>query len=661
MNWKLTDQTIQAHPTSSADRPDYSWLLVRHTEDCNLEVITRRLPEGTVACTARANRVKNQVTLFYDPNRDQIEFSDSAECFCLLEGELHNQAELRKTFFDDLGAEWNDAELVRLAYRKWKLDFTRQVRGRCSILIWDPASEVFIGARDRLGRISLFFSNSNHEAAFSPSIRTLLDGLGLPRNPNREAIALSLGNIYLDPLETYFEGIYRVPASHFIQIRSAQIHTEKYWEAAPPGTPDDQMREADFETFDQLFEQAVQRYTSLGKPGLFLSGGLDSVSIAAVATDLARQGKGELPIALSIAFPDPQSNEESRQRSVAAQLRLDQVILPFVEAAGQVGLIDSTLRLSTELDTPAQNPWLAIYHNLAVQGKQRGCEVILTGAGGDDWMTVNTAYMSDLMRELRFIQAAQFARSLMKSYNLPRRAMLKFSLWDSGLRPLLGLFARQTLKRISPGAARKFRRERQMKIKLSSLPDWAAPEPELRVNLVRKLQAAVEQELDKPEPEKPYGFYNTTAISAAFYKPATSMEQEENSQIGRQLGLIYGHPFWDAELIEFLCRVPPRLLIVDGREKSIVRKTIARRFPDLGFEKQKKVMASNFYFSNLVAGGNLALKRIGGLQYLEKLGIISSFDGGRIYSAILSNPDYRIAFQAWELINFEAWLQHQFH
>ncbi len=656
----MADPLIQSYPTSSVDRPDYSWLLVQHAEDCNLEVITRRLPEGTVAYTARAKRATQKVTLFYDPGRDRIQFSDSGECFCLLEGELHNQTELRRTFSDDLEAEWNDVELVRLAYRKWKLDFSRQVRGRCSILIWDSASELLIGARDRLGRISLFFSNSNHEAAFSPSIRTLLDGLGLARNPNREAIALTLGNIYLDPLETYFEGIYRVPASHFVQIRSAQIHTDKYWEAAPPGTPDDRMKEADFDTFDHLFEQAVQRFTTLGKSGLFLSGGLDSVSIAAVATDLARQGKGKLPLALSIAFPDPESNEESRQRSVAAQLELDQVILPFEEAAGPAGLIDSTLRLSTELDTPAQNPWLAIYHTLAVLGRQRGCEIILTGAGGDDWMTVNTAYMSDLMREFKLVQAAQFARSLMKSYNLPRRAMFKFSLWDSGLRPLLGLFARQSLKRIAPGAARKFQRERQMKIKLNLLPDWAAPEPDLRANLVRKLQAAIEQELDKPEPEKPYGFYNTTAISAAFYKPATSMEQEENSQIGRRLGLIYGYPFWDAELIEFLCRVPPSLLIVNGREKSIVRKTIARRFPDLGFEKQKKVMASNFYFSNLIAGGNAAFNRYGGLQYLEKLGIISLFDDRRIFFAILSNPDYRIAFQAWELINFESWLQRQF-
>lgn len=656
----MTDQLDQTYPTSLADQPDHSWLLAQHLADSNFEVITRRLSEGTIACSARANYTKHKLTLFYDPNRDRVQFSDSEECFCLLEGELHNQAELRRTFSDDLGAGWNDADLVRLAYRKWKLDFPHQIRGRCSILIWDPSSELFIGVRDRLGRISLFYSNSNHEAAFSPSIRTLLDGLGLARSPNREAIALTLGNIYLDPLETYFEGIYRVPASHSIQIRSAQIHSERYWEAAPPGTPDDQMQEADFETFDQLFEQAVQRYTSLGKPGLFLSGGLDSVSIAAVATDLARQGKGELPMALSIAFPDPESNEESRQRSVAAQLGLDQLILPFKEAAGKEGLIRATLGLSSELDTPAQNPWLAIYHTLATQGKKHGCEVILTGAGGDDWMTVNTAYMSDLMRELKLIQATQFARSLMKSYNLPRRAMFKFSLWDSGLRPLLGLYARQSIKRIAPGAARKFRRERQMKIKLRSLPDWAAPEPELRANLIRKLQVAVEQELDKPEPEKPYGFYNTTAISAAFYKPATSMEQEENSQIGRRLGLIYGHPFWDAELIEFLCRVPPRLLIVDGREKSIVRKTIARRFPDLGFEKQKKVMASNFYFSNLVAGGNLAFKRFGGLQYLEKLGIISSFDGDRIFSAILNNPDYRIAFQAWELINFEAWLQRKF-
>ncbi len=443
-------------------------------------------------------------------------------------------------------------------------------------------------------------------------------------------------------------------SSEYSQDREEII---RYWEPAPPGTPDDHMKESDLEEFDALFEQAVYRYTSLGKTGIFLSGGLDSVSIAAVAKDLAVQRHISDPLALSIAFPDPESNEEERQRSVAQQLGLNQVILPFSDAAGEEGLIWSALQISIQLDTPLQNPWLPIYLRLAQESQQAGCEVILTGAGGDEWMAVNTAYMSDLMWDLKGIEAARFMRSLLKSYNLPRPAMFWFALWTSGLRPVLGLSARKFLHRMAPKKFAHFRHNRQLKHLSSSLPEWIAADAALHANIQNRIAELVEIELLKPEPEKPYGFYNTTSISANFDRAIISMEQEEMSQIGQWLGITYGHPYWDSELVQFLCRIPPRLLMVDGREKSIVRKSIARRFPDLGFEKQKKVMASRFYFSNLIKGGHSAWERIGGLQKLEELGIIKSSESDQVFQELITSPHYRKAFHAWELLNFEVWLQ----
>ena len=80
--------------------------------------------------------------------------------------------------------------------------------------------------------------------------------------------------------------------------------------------------EEELENFDALLDQAVDRCLALGPTAIYLSGGLDSISVAAVATDRARNRGLNDPLALSLHFPEPQSNEEKVQRGVARELGL---------------------------------------------------------------------------------------------------------------------------------------------------------------------------------------------------------------------------------------------------------------------------------------------------------------------------------------------------
>ncbi len=598
-----------------------------------------------------------EIHLVYESQSGSIHFSKTDWLFVFIEGVLFNRRELAAIFSAQVRPGYNDADLICLAYQEWGSQALERIKGRCTILLWDLQQDMFLAVRDRLGRYPLFYTQTPAGVAFSSSIQTILSRLGLPGHLNRPTLALGLSHLWPCAQETYYESILRVPPRHLLRLQPKTETLQKYWEPAPPGTPDDRMRLGDLEQFDGLLEQAVERYTSIGKTGIFLSGGLDSVSIAAVAVDLSRKKACLDPLALSLAFPDPESNEEARQRGVAAGLGVEQVILPFYDAAGKEGLIRSTLALTAQLSSPVQNSWLGAYYTLAQEGRQRGCEVILTGGGGDDWLTVNTSYMADLMRQLKISDARQFMRSLLKSYNTPAPAMLEYTLWDRGLRLLLGLYGRKSVQSIAPTAFRKYRRGRLFQLKLASIPDWVAPDPELRSQMEQRISEMVETELNKPEPDTPYGFYNLTSVTSNFDQALFSMDQEEDYEIGRRLGMVYGQPYWDTDLIEFLCRIPPRLLIVDGREKSIVRKTIARRFPNLGFEKQKKVMASKFYYANLVSGGAEAREKIGGLHMLDKYGIIGNNTSGDPFGEIIASPDFRIGYRAWELLNFEVWLQ----
>src|SRR5437588_460285 len=74
-----------------------------------------------------------------------------------------------------------------------------------------------------------------------------------------------------------------------------------------------------------------------------------------------------------------------------------------------------------------------------------------------------------------------------------------------------------------------------------------------------------------------------------------SWEWEELFEVYRRLGMRLLQPFWDPDLIDMLYRTPPLRLISDGRTKGLLRASLGRRFPALGFERQRKVEASSFY------------------------------------------------------------------
>src|SRR4030095_13739149 len=111
-------------------------------------------------------------------------------------------------------------------------------------------------------------------------------------------------------------------------------------------------------------------------------------------------------------FPDPLSNEEVVQRGVAAQLGLPQVVKPFFEATGTEGLLGPALTLSSSLSCPLMNTWLPAYYQLALEGKKRGCQAILTGGGGDEWLGLSPLLAADLLRGFYFPRLFKFLRRI---------------------------------------------------------------------------------------------------------------------------------------------------------------------------------------------------------------------------------------------------------
>jgi hypothetical protein len=140
--------------------------------------------------------------------------------------------------------------------------------------------------------------------------------------------------------------------------------------------------------------------------------------------------------------------------------------------------------------------------------------------------------------------------------------------------------------------------------------------------------------------------------------PLVAMELEEYFDAGRRLGVRFGHPFWDADLLSFLYRTPPELLNQGGRSKGLVRSTLARRFPELGFERQRKVSGTPVSRRIFVEQGGAAWRKLGGATALADLGVVDAnavFDQVNGLLSIRPVANNVHSYRIWDLVSLEAW------
>jgi asparagine synthetase B (glutamine-hydrolysing) len=134
-----------------------------------------------------------------------------------------------------------------------------------------------------------------------------------------------------------------------------------------------------------------------------------------------------------------------------------------------------------------------------------------------------------------------------------------------------------------------------------------------------------------------------------------SMETEDTFEMGRRLGVRIGAPYWDADLIDLLYRVHPEALNRGGRSKGLVRESVARRFPRLGFGGQKKIIAVNYFAETVYSQWRQAWEKSGGVPALESMGIV---DSGRLKvfaGGLLASGKPRGSFPLWDVLNLETW------
>lgn len=291
-------------------------------------------------------------------------------------GEIDNHRELRR-WLQGRGRsvpQSTDVAVVPILYAELGDEFVERLDGAFSLAVFDPARHRLLLARDRAGERPLFYAASGEEIVFTTEIASLAGDLRGSPGFDREAIRGYLRYGSFAAPATPFAAIRKVAPGQVISFEGDAIRRRRYWRWNIVETSKTTPREEDF---DGVFRAAVRRQADVDVDfGVFLSGGLDSSLIAAVARRLFPEAT--LP-AYTIRFDEPSYDEGRFAGRAAELLGLEPVHVPVAAS----DFPDEIARLVRQAGEPLADPaWVPTA--LLARRAARDVKLVLVGEGGDE-------------------------------------------------------------------------------------------------------------------------------------------------------------------------------------------------------------------------------------------------------------------------------------
>ncbi len=230
-------------------------------------------------------------------------------------GEIYNHRELRT----DLQArgcvfqsDHSDTEVLLHGYREYGESFVEKLNGMWAFAIWDAERRRLFLSRDRFGKKPLYWFFQKGTFAFASELTALLEHPQSPRSVSRKGLLKFFAYALIPAPHTAIEGIWKLPGGHnlVLEMGAAPV-VKRYWRYELE-VDDALVRRSESSLAEELLERldrAVKRRLMADVPlGVFLSGGVDSTAVAALAA--RHVGAGTLRT-FSIGFSEPSFDESA--------------------------------------------------------------------------------------------------------------------------------------------------------------------------------------------------------------------------------------------------------------------------------------------------------------------------------------------------------------
>ena len=515
-------------------------------------------------------------------------WNETRDVSAIYNGELYNYKELRERL-KLLGHNFttqSDTEILVHAWEEWGEEFLAELRGMFAFALLDlrgrfATAPLLFLARDPLGIKPLYYTQTAEGFAFASEVRALLASGAAQRKISEDALTSYLLFGSTSEPVTMVEGVFSVPPGHrmllYVPERRRVPRARPWWDPKTSPAAKDPKRPKDLASaatkLRSILEDAVRGHLIADVPvGLFLSSGLDSGAIAAIA---ARAQSGIKSFTLT--FPGTGYDEGPLAGKIAERCGTQHTEIPL-DGDAVVARIDEAVG---SLDQPSMDGVNTYFVSWAA--RTAGLKVALSGLGGDELFAgyasfANTAMLRRLTRAAWFVPRA-LRRGVapvlagMLTMRMSEDAAAKaVAAWiDPDVLPHPYFYARSLFP---PG-----RIERLIK-------------PRFRASMVGADGATLEPtwlgwlELIAREAAKFESTGATAWLELRSYTASTLLRDTDCVSMARSLEVRV--PLLDTALVEFVTALPDAARHERGKQKALLVRSMGELLPDEIVSERKK-------------------------------------------------------------------------
>jgi asparagine synthase (glutamine-hydrolysing) len=315
--------------------------------------------------------------------------NEDGTIWVIFNGEIYNFKELREEL-KGRGHQFrthSDTEVIVHAYEEYKENCFRYFNGMFAVAIWDGKENRLVLARDRLGKKPLYYSSINGTFLFASELKAIMLYPAFPRKVDPSSLMKYLFFEFIPCPHTIFMDAQKIPAASYLIWEKNKIEVKQYWSPFDPQKGEKDLLEAEAELrMMELLKESVKRRLISDVPlGVFLSGGIDSSAITALAQ---KEVPGKIKT-FSIGFEDPSFNE-SKYASLASKYigteHHEQTMTP-------TDLLNIVPGLSEILDEPMADASILPTYLLS-KFTRNHVTVALGGDGGDELFAGYPTYLA---------------------------------------------------------------------------------------------------------------------------------------------------------------------------------------------------------------------------------------------------------------------------
>ena len=318
-----------------------------------------------------------------------------------------------------------DEEIALRAWQLWRVAGVRRVFfeemfGDFSFVLWEPGRRELNCFRDVMGVRPFYYCAKQGSFSFSNTLEALRYAPGFTPDLDREYIGdFLLVSDCPRPEHTVYRSLRRLPAGHWMRL-SPQGLQMKCLHELPVEEPLWLRRPEEYvEIYRDLLEKSVSDRLPNARTAIFLSGGMDSPTLAATVCTLRKKAGRDNDLSAVTADSQPLFDDTEGQwaRQTAEHLGIEFELSHHGDRIPFSGFEDSRALFPEPFANPFREIYLHLYRQSATKAR-----VVMLGYGGDDVVTggETAAYFVYLAKKGRFAQAlAEFGRYAIEHKNLP--------------------------------------------------------------------------------------------------------------------------------------------------------------------------------------------------------------------------------------------------